>query len=453
MRLLIRATLFVALIVTLSVPYSISPAQADPHPGGSLNVAFVGNNQIQNGGYLPINPTDFGAFSFYNFNKNILSLANLNNGTICGGNACDTLVLNVASRTNVGGLGCTTSNLTAVQKADINAFAAAGGKVIIYDSECTFGGSVDYSWLTYPFTTSNPGATGARTGTLVVAEENILSTTPVADPHYINTTLVTSQTDAVGDMNLVDLATVDPNWCLDLTGINVRRDAGATHMYAPSGTGLLIYNGLDMDYVSSTEAVDINRGDGNLAKLWLQELQAESSLLPCGRQVIGISLNPPTDTNPTGTSHTVTALLANQDNTPVPGLAVNFTVISGPNVGATGTCSANADCTTDANGEVSFTYVDTLGPGIDEIKACYIDPLRGEICSRIVTKEWVAGPSAVCDVDSSQVIDITDIRAILAARSTPALPGDPRDADGDGTITSSDAKICIASCTNPRCAP
>ena len=58
-----------------------------------------------------------------------------------------------------------------------------------------------------------------------------------------------------------------------------------------------------------------------------------------------------------------------------------------------------------------------------------------------------------CDIDLNRVIDINDIRAIAAARNTPAVPGDARDVDGDGVITLNDARQCVLQCTNPRCAP
>jgi hypothetical protein len=49
-------------------------------------------------------------------------------------------------------------------------------------------------------------------------------------------------------------------------------------------------------------------------------------------------------------------------------------------------------------------------------------------------------------------IDIDDINAIFAARNTPASgPDDPRDADGDGTITVVDSSLCRLECTYPRC--
>ncbi|MDX2507707.1 MAG: FG-GAP-like repeat-containing protein [Gammaproteobacteria bacterium] len=61
------------------------------------------------------------------------------------------------------------------------------------------------------------------------------------------------------------------------------------------------------------------------------------------------------------------------------------------------------------------------------------------------------GPA--CDIDADGVVDINDIRAIAAARNTPAVPGDARDVDGDGVITLNDARQCVLQCSNPRCAP
>lgn len=59
----------------------------------------------------------------------------------------------------------------------------------------------------------------------------------------------------------------------------------------------------------------------------------------------------------------------------------------------------------------------------------------------------------LCDVDADGDIDRNDINAIFARRNTPAVPGDPLDADGDGLITVADARICSLQCTNPKCAP
>jgi hypothetical protein len=132
----------------------------------------------------------------------------LSPGGVCGPSGCDTVLLNVASP----GLACDVDILSAPQKADLVAFVARGGKLIIYDSECP---PQNYSWLPFPFTTSNPGALGAR-GTLTIVEENFLSTTDPADSHFIDAAALGTSTDAVGDMNV--MTTFDPNWCLDASG-------------------------------------------------------------------------------------------------------------------------------------------------------------------------------------------------------------------------------------------
>ena len=57
-----------------------------------------------------------------------------------------------------------------------------------------------------------------------------------------------------------------------------------------------------------------------------------------------------------------------------------------------------------------------------------------------------------CDVNGDKVIDLLDINLILAARNVPASgPEDPRDADGDLTITVADARACQQKCTNAGC--
>lgn len=102
-----------------------------------------------------------------------------------------------------------------------------------------------------------------------------------------------------------------------------------------------------------------------------------------------ISVSPLNATNPVGTSHTVTANVHESDGAPpVEGQHVDFTV-TGINAGATGTC-VPADCKSDANGDVSFTYTDTNGPGDDTIKASFTDT-RGSLQTATAQKHWVDG--------------------------------------------------------------
>ncbi|MGH9460677.1 MAG: choice-of-anchor X domain-containing protein [Vicinamibacteria bacterium] len=72
---------------------------------------------------------------------------------------------------------------------------------------------------------------------------------------------------------------------------------------------------------------------------------------------------------------------------------------------------------------------------------------------RLADFEGFVERSVVCDVDLDEDIDINDITAIVAARGQHAEPGDPRDADGDGTITITDARSCVLQCSNLRCVP
>jgi hypothetical protein len=132
----------------------------------------------------------------------------------------------------------------------------------------------------------------------------------------------------------------------------------------------------------------------------------------------------------------VDGLATDQNSDPVPGVRVDFTVTgANPNTGF-----ANAD----SNGVAQYCYTGT-NAGLDTIV--------GQIgaLSDTVTKQWIT-TSQVCDVDRDGDIDKKDTDAILRARSQPAQPGDPRDADGDLTITVRDSKLCIQRCTRTNCA-
>jgi hypothetical protein len=92
-----------------------------------------------------------------------------------------------------------------------------------------------------------------------------------------------------------------------------------------------------------------------------------------------ITLAPATDTNPTGTTHTVTATVT-ENGQPAPGKVVTFTVTAGPHIGMTGVG------TTNASGQATFTYTG-VNAGTDTIKASYVSPI-GPQDSNAVTKIW-----------------------------------------------------------------
>ena len=69
---------------------------------------------------------------------------------------------------------------------------------------------------------------------------------------------------------------------------------------------------------------------------------------------------------------------------------------------------------------------------------------------------WLLSPTsalaAVCDADNDGDVDRNDITQITLARNQPATGlDDPRDSDGDGTITVLDARTCTLQCTLSRC--
>ena len=106
--------------------------------------------------------------------------------------------------------------------------------------------------------------------------------------------------------------------------------------------------------------------------------------------LLQLSAAPPTATNELGidNTHTVTATIAG-DAAQVAGREVTF-VVGGANGGATGTCTLNVDCTTDAAGNVSFTYSVPVAPssiGIDSITVSTV--IGGNNSTVTVEKRWV----------------------------------------------------------------
>jgi hypothetical protein len=109
------------------------------------------------------------------------------------------------------------------------------------------------------------------------------------DPNATPTGLCPT-TDACGDTNVIG-PPFGTDLCKDIditTGIGV---SGTAHMYSKdsggAGAGMLIYNGIDMDFSGASTAPSLVSG-GNLAKLFLQELMqpwAPSGLL-CGTPVV-----------------------------------------------------------------------------------------------------------------------------------------------------------------------
>jgi hypothetical protein len=113
-----------------------------------------------------------------------------------------------------------------------------------------------------------------------------------------------------------------------------------------------------------------------------------------------IALDPPDAVNDftTDQTHTVTSTVTANDQ-PLAGVQISFSIVSGPNAGQAsdpGECSVNANCTTDAAGQTSWSYA-SAGLGTDLIRACFTTADGSEHCAE-VTKQWadLTAPEVAC---------------------------------------------------------
>lgn len=65
---------------------------------------------------------------------------------------------------------------------------------------------------------------------------------------------------------------------------------------------------------------------------------------------------------------------------------------------------------------------------------------------------FAAGRARECDVTNDGHVDVDDINVIVKGRGSRVAPGDPRDVDGDGIVTTNDARVCVLKCDKPLCA-
>jgi hypothetical protein len=341
----------------------------------SSNVAMVPNNSSINGGSLYVGSSwpDSPGFTFTNLSPVTIADGTQADPITAGG--YDTVVLMLMDF----------SFATYWADADFSSrilnFVNGGGKLILYTSESSV---ASFGTFVYPFTVDTPGQTGSSGGTLVNIADDTLSSSNTADASYIDLALIVSQTDAVGDCNV--MTSVDSHWYIDLTAINVANVGGPAHTYAFYGAGLIIFNGLDIDY-ASTAPTNAN-GAGAIGMVWWRELCGQT--LGPGQSVSGLTLTPATATNDVGVMHTVTALVKDTINNPIAGVVVNFTIISGPNAGLSGSA------TTDSNGEATFSWT-SLVVGTDTVEASVVNA-AGAPVTTTATKDWVIPSNVIPEV-------------------------------------------------------
>jgi len=202
----------------------------------------------------------------------------------------------------------------------------------------------------------------------VLTSHTVLATIEVPEPDVLVTFEVISGPNA-GLMSMPNNGECSPNDC----ATDGNSQVSWTYSSVIVGTDTIVASFEDMtDQVIESNLVE---------KIWVNI----------------ISLSPATATNDTGTGHTVTATVE-IDGIPEAGGLITFEVISGPNAGEisdpdSGECTPNDDCTTDADGQVSWTYKGGKVPGTDTIVASFFDEeFQVSIESNLVEKIWESIP-------------------------------------------------------------
>jgi len=163
--------------------------------------------------------------------------------------------------------------LTKTQTQALTDWTYGGGKLIIHDSDdCT---DTDYSFLPYHFTSSNPGPHAAQGSNFILVDSNTLGSDGSDKAHFVDVKgYLKENGQQLGDANTV--VTQDRHWCGHLYGTNVLGQNGYFQMYAPLGSGLIIYDGLDSDDSDLPE----------YQRIVLLELQQPAdATLPCSQLV------------------------------------------------------------------------------------------------------------------------------------------------------------------------
>ena len=135
-------------------------------------------------------------------------------------------------------------------KQALVAWVANGNKLIISDADsCGPNNVPDYSFLPYPFATSNPGG-GAAASALQILEQNFLVSPESHDSAFFDEASWRlkqngNQSNDLGDSNTV--VQYDDHWCGALFGTNAMGGSGFVMAYAHYGRGVIIYDGIDRD--------------------------------------------------------------------------------------------------------------------------------------------------------------------------------------------------------------
>jgi len=139
--------------------------------------------------------------------------------------------------------------LTPAFKQAMLQWVTAGHKVIIQDSDyCAGPNTPNYSFMPFPFATSNPGAAGAK-GEAGVLENSTLASSASKDAAFIDTATWASRPNDIGDSNV--MTQFDARWCGAIWAKNKLKKNGIVLAYLRHGRGLFIYDGFDYDQFAS----------------------------------------------------------------------------------------------------------------------------------------------------------------------------------------------------------
>ncbi|TMB96889.1 MAG: hypothetical protein E6J40_09170, partial [Chloroflexi bacterium] len=180
-------------------------------------------------------------------------------------------------------------------------------------------------------------------------------------------------------------------WCESLTGQTALGN-GIIQATArtPSG-GLVVYEGEDNWFTDGPNAHQRQVFDLELKQNWAPDG------LPCTVPASGISLAPPSQTQPVGGTATLTATVVDINGTPQPGVKVTFQITSGPNMA---THNGTDMSITNASGQATETYSSAV-TGTDTWEASFTDSLGQQHFSNDATVTWSDQPISAAGVDFS----------------------------------------------------
>ena len=268
---------------------------------------------------------------------------------------------------------------------------ADGTRIAFYSTADINGGNLDGNREVYLAVCFNqpPPLLSPITATNDLLTNHTVIATDILDPDVLVTFKVISGPNA-GLVSMPNNGECSPNDC----ATDGNGQVSWTYSSVIQGTDIIMASFEDM----AGQVIELNL----VEKIW----------------VSFVSLSPATATNDTGTDHIVTATVE-IDGIPEVGGLITFEVISGPNAGLmsipnNGECSTNDDCTTDGNGQVSWTYRGGKVPGTDTIVVSFFDEeFQVIIESNLVEKTWVIAPHNIPTLSEWGLIAMASILGIV----------------------------------------